>query len=141
MSLFGIMFRFRGRISRRTFWLKGVLPLYVGWILWIGFVIYYIEDCFRIFGDNDCELLPSELVAALGIFAFAWIFVSPWIILAVCCKRFHDLGKSGWWSLLFFILTPIPLLIFVPLLILGVLEGQPSANEYGPPPTDEAPAS
>ena len=135
MSLFGIMFRFRGRISRKTFWLKGVLPLSVGWIIWIAFLTYYLADCFNVLGDDDCELLSNELVAALGIFAFAWIFVSSWISLAVCCKRFHDLGKSGWWSLLFFLLAPIPLLV------LGILEGQPSANEYGPPPTDEAPAS
>ena len=135
MSLFGIMFRFRGRISRKTFWLKGVLPFSVGWIIWIAFLTYYLAYCFNVLGDDDCELLSNELVAALGIFALAWIFVSSWISLAVCCNRFHDLGKSGWWSLLFFLLAPIPLLV------LGILEGQPSANEYGPPPTDEAPAS
>lgn len=134
MSLFDVMFRFKGRISRRTFWRQGILPLSVGWILCFGFFIYYVADCMNILGSDDCEILPNEFAGMLGILALVWVFVSVWISLAVSCKRLHDLGKSGWWGLLFFIMAPLPLLV------LGIFDGQPSANEYGPPPTDEAPA-
>ena len=131
MSLLGVMFRLGGRINRRTYWLKGILPLYVGWISCIGVVMYYIADCWHLFRSDNCEVLGNEIMALLFILAFAWIFASFWMLPAVCFKRLHDLGKSGWWSL--------TLLLPISILILGILEGQPSSNRYGPPPTDEAP--
>ena len=54
-----------------------------------------------------------------------------WPGLAVGVKRCHDRGKSGWWLLLLF----IPLIGFIWWLIdLGMLEGTPGPNAYGPSP-------
>jgi uncharacterized membrane protein YhaH (DUF805 family) len=43
--------------------------------------------------------------------------------IAVGIRRMHDLGRSGWW-----LLCPIVNFIFL------FIEGQPTANEYGPNP-------
>jgi len=64
-----------GRISRRQFWLHGVLAILaasivLGWIPIIGQI--------------------------LSLFFF-------WASICIAFKRFHDLGLPGWWSLLYII--------------------------------------
>lgn len=66
-----------GRISRREFWLYGVLAIIVcsvvlGWIPVIGQI--------------------------LSLFFF-------WAGICIAFKRFHDLGYPGWWSLLYLVPT------------------------------------
>jgi uncharacterized membrane protein YhaH (DUF805 family) len=61
-----------GRISRRQFWLHGVLPIIV-----CSVVLAWIP-----------------VLGALVTLALTW----AWI--CVCFKRFYDLGYPGWWSLL-----------------------------------------
>lgn len=123
-----------GRISRRQFWLYGVLPIFVvsvllGWIPLVGFVVSL---------------------------ALAWASV------CICFKRFHDLGLPGWWSLVYIvpmllasflttswvfmgesgvlwllakILWAVSLAILIGQLIFVYLRvGEPGPNQYGPDP-------
>ena len=55
----------------------------------------------------------------------------------VSTKRLHDLGRSGAWTLLFFI-PGVALLGFV---ALGVWSGTGKPNQYGPPVLEEPPES
>jgi uncharacterized membrane protein YhaH (DUF805 family) len=50
---------------------------------------------------------------------------------AIYTKRWHDRGKSGWWSLI--VLVPIigPLWMFIEC---GFLGGEDGSNTYGPNP-------
>ena len=50
--------------------------------------------------------------------------------LAVCVRRLHDLGKSGWWVLLAF----IPLVGAIILIVWFCQDGDRQPNEYGPSP-------
>jgi uncharacterized membrane protein YhaH (DUF805 family) len=64
-----------GRISRRQFWLHGVLPIVVlsillGWIPILGFLV------------------------SLAL---------TWASICISFKRFHDVGYPGWWSLLIYV--------------------------------------
>lgn len=49
--------------------------------------------------------------------------------LAVSARRFHDTGRSGWWTLVWL----IPVVGWIAAIYLCAQEGQPAANEYGPP--------
>jgi uncharacterized membrane protein YhaH (DUF805 family) len=51
--------------------------------------------------------------------------------LAVGVRRLHDIGKSGWFTLLGFV--PIANIV---LLVWLAQDGQPGANEYGPNPKE-----
>lgn len=48
----------------------------------------------------------------------------------VTIRRLHDVGKSGWFSLIVF----IPLIGFIWLLILMCRDGMPGDNQYGDDP-------
>jgi uncharacterized membrane protein YhaH (DUF805 family) len=55
-----------------------------------------------------------------------------WIALALHAKRWHDRGKSGWWTLI--VLVPFigAIWLFVEL---GCLRGTVGPNQYGADPT------
>jgi len=56
--------------------------------------------------------------------------------LAVGARRLHDVGKSGWFQLLWF----VPFIGWLFLVYWAVQNGHPRPNEYGPPLTNEATA-
>ncbi len=124
-----------GRISRRQFWLHGVLPIIVASIVlaWI------------------------PVIGQILSLAFLWASI------CIAFKRFHDLGYPGWWSLLYLvpliaamavlaagffsasileaawllakILWGVGLLIgLAQLLLVYVRIGQEGPNQYGPDP-------
>lgn len=47
--------------------------------------------------------------------------------LAVCMRRLHDVGKSGWWILL----SLVPLVGAIVLIVWFCGDSQPGANQYG----------
>ena len=124
-----------GRISRRQFWLHGVVPIIVASVLlsWIPVI---------------------GQIVALAIL---------WGNICISFKRFHDLGYPGWWSLAYLIpalaavvlvvlglvispllglmwllaeiLSGVSLLIVIAQLFLVYVHvGQPGPNRYGPDP-------
>lgn len=56
--------------------------------------------------------------------------LAVWISLAGFCKRFHDLGQNGWWSLV----MCIPLVNFIVGLYLLFAPGEKASNKYGEEP-------
>ncbi len=55
--------------------------------------------------------------------------------IALCVRRLHDIGKSGWYAL--FVL--IPLVGAIILIVWLATDSQPGDNVYGPNPKAEAP--
>jgi uncharacterized membrane protein YhaH (DUF805 family) len=102
---------FDGRISRQPFWL-GTLVL---------------------FGVN----IVASLVFGGGMLGAVVGLVLLYPSVAVTVKRWHDRGKSGWWTLLW--LLPVIGWIWV-LVECGFLEGTSGSNEYGPDPSARAAA-
>jgi len=103
------LFSFEGRASRSTYWL--------------GFVVCFVLSAFieAAIGDGA----PNGFGAFFGMVATV-LFL--WIGLAISIKRYHDLGKAGWWVLVAF----IPVIgIFWMILELGFFPGTPGANRYG----------
>ena len=98
-------FSFEGRISRSTYWLQYVLPMFV-----LGLVVIMVAG-------------------KIGLPAARFILVlSMWPAMAGAVKRCHDRGHSGWYVLI----GLIPVIGGLWLSIeLGLLAGTPGANEYG----------
>jgi uncharacterized membrane protein YhaH (DUF805 family) len=106
----------RGRVSRRMFWLHGVLALLV-----VAMVAVGLLDAL---GVND------KLAGGLVNLALAW----P--VIAVSAKRWHDYNRSGWWALVN--LVP-PIGWLVSLALNGFIPGTRGPNKFGPDPLAKAP--
>jgi len=120
---FGQLFTsFEGRISRKEWWI-GFILLYV-----LQFIAYFVATALGIItvDAGTGEMSPSGAVALLVI-----IVIFLWPALALHAKRWHDRGKSGWWTLI----ALVPVIGGLWLLIeLGFLKGDEAANKYGPNP-------
>ena len=106
---------FDGRIGRQTYWIAFIVLMVVS-------VIAAAID--MVFGTYNAEYGVGLLS---GIFSVACIYPS----LAVYAKRWHDRGKSGWWTLI--IVIPIIGAIWM-FIELGFLRGTVGENQYGPDP-------
>ncbi len=93
---------FNGRARRKEYWM---------FILFF-FIIYIVLGVIA-------GIMPKVGLALIGIFYLGMIVP----IIAVSCRRMHDVGKSGWYQL-------IPIYSF----ILAVTEGDKGDNEYGSDP-------
>lgn len=108
MTVQQILFSFRGRIPRKTYWIWGVVVL-------IAFSVFS-SLLLGILGMD--EMLASVLVNLLVL----------WPAFAVSIKRWHDRDKSGWWLLINFI--PVIGMIWA-LVENGFLRGTPGPNRFG----------
>ncbi len=106
---------FDGRINRAKFWAA------VGIMIAASVVAMIIDNALGL----TFQGLPYGFVYALVA------LVSIYVALAVYAKRWHDRGKSGWWSLI--ILVPFIGGIWL-LVECGILEGNRGPNQYGPDP-------
>lgn len=114
MSPKQLYFSFEGRINRQTYWLKYFLPV-VGIFFCAGLISGWL-------GSNTTAGQSVMIIVQLA---------SIWPGIAVAAKRWHDRGKSGWWS----IICVIPIIGTIWMLIeLGFLAGSDTENQYGLPP-------
>lgn len=95
---------FRGRINRHQYWLFLFTMLLIAAI-----TIWFTE-----------KIPVLHLVEVYGI-----LMILPYISSTV--KRLHDLNKSGWWFLCFF----LPVLGWIYLFILTIENGKETTNHYG----------
>jgi uncharacterized membrane protein YhaH (DUF805 family) len=108
--LLWLFFSFSGRIDRRVFGLAGVFLYLIR-----AYPIYRMA-----MASND------EAAVAFWFGTFALIFgVLILSHLALCAKRLHDCGYSGWWGLFFLVAD-----IFI-FLLLCMPKGMPGPNRYG----------
>ena len=98
---------FQGRASRSEFW-------YFYLFAYGTIALLYLLIWFSIISDNSALIL--------GIIFIVVIFF-PWI--AVTARRLHDIGKSGWWQLLW-----ITIIGGILLIIWHASEGERKKNGY-----------
>ena len=90
-------FTFDGVASRSEYWW---FQLFIN-IVWILGVLL---------DGNSENYLDSEV----GYFEVIFILIFSIPAIAVCCRRLHDLGKSGWWQLIAFtVIGLIPLIYWL----------------------------
>jgi uncharacterized membrane protein YhaH (DUF805 family) len=106
---------FEGRIGRQQMWM-GII------VLVVASLIATVLD--MLFGTIDIE-------SGIGIISGLFALVSIYPAVALYAKRWHDRGKSGWWTLIIF----VPLIGFIWWLVeCGFLRGTEGPNQYGPDP-------
>ncbi len=110
-SLLQLYLGLKGRIPRRTFWLHGVLSLFLMMVF-----VNALLDIARVDGDVAGKLVN---------------LVFAWPCIAVSAKRLHDFNFSGWWLLVN--LTGIGLLV---MLVVGLLPGTRGPNRFGADPRE-----
>ena len=101
-------FDFNGSATKREFWLFLLFYFIAYSIVWI------LDDLFIKNTVNLKELPIGELIPAgyidpnvgLAVLLFRPIMAIPTI--SVTVRRLHDIGKSGWWCVLW--VLPIPIL-------------------------------
>ena len=105
-----IWFSFDGRLCRSEYWLRGIL---------LSFAIGVVS--FLVIGMSSLRESEYALLALYG--------VSAWAALAIYSKRWHDIGKSGWMTLMLL----VPLVNLAVFIYLGVEDSEKKANKYGEP--------
>jgi uncharacterized membrane protein YhaH (DUF805 family) len=105
---------FSGRARRREYWMFFLFNI-------IFLVVAVLLD--NLFGT------AMENVG-FGLFYFLYALAILIPSLAVCVRRLHDTGKSGW----FILISLIPIIGGIWLLVLMFIDGNPGENQYGPNP-------
>lgn len=122
INLSNIVTGFPGRIGRKQFSIKVLLTLFLLFVVWfadqvlIQLIIEY-QDTNQI---GTLVTLSSVIVMIIGIGLFS-------AYISLVTQRFHDLNKSGYYTLLVF----IPLVNFVTLFYLMITKGTDGRNAYG----------
>jgi uncharacterized membrane protein YhaH (DUF805 family) len=119
MSVTACLFSFRGRLRRSDFWLFSAL-VFAAMVTSAGVAGELLGV------DIANPMDPRAILIQLSAIA---LFM--WPNLAVCAKRLHDRGQSGWWILISF----LPVIGNVWMVVnLGVMRGDEGPNRYGPEP-------
>ncbi len=105
---------FEGRIGRQSFWL-GIIVLIV-----VSIIAGVID-----------AVLGTQTESGIGIIGIIVSLAVIYPSIALYAKRWHDRGKSGWWTLIGF----IPIVGGIWMLVeLGILRGTEGPNQYGSDP-------
>ncbi|MCA8295199.1 DUF805 domain-containing protein [Burkholderia sp. AU30198] len=72
----------------------------------------------------------QRMMSVVDVAGWAFAIVMVWMLVAVSVRRWHDLGKSGWWTLL----HAVPIGgAFVAIAMNGFYRGDGARNRFGPP--------
>lgn len=110
---------FDGRARRKEFWMFVLISIIIS-------IVLSIIDSILGFGDGRIGILGS-------LYSLAVLVPT----LAIGARRLHDTDRSGWWQLV----GIIPILGWIALIVLFVIDSKPGANKYGPNPKEGAPVT
>jgi uncharacterized membrane protein YhaH (DUF805 family) len=107
---------FSGRARRKEYWM---FVLFNTIFLIIATIL-----------DNVFGLTLGEQIYGVLYFLYALVVLIPG--LAVCVRRLHDVGKSGW----MYLIVLIPIIGVIWIFVLCVTDSKPGENQYGPNPKE-----
>jgi uncharacterized membrane protein YhaH (DUF805 family) len=113
---------FNGRASRSEYWWFFLFTFTCGIILSI------VDVAFLIIADISFDSILWTITPLTTLFQLIILIPS----LAVTVRRFHDIGRSGWW--IFIVL--VPCVGFILYLVWLIQDGEPHDNMYGAVPTN-----
>ena len=104
---------FSGRSSRAEYW-------------WFTLFIVLVDI---ILIAVDTVVLGTDL-GGIGLLSVIWELGTLIPSLAIGARRLHDIDKSGWWLLLWFVLV----IGWIVLLVWAIKQSDEGSNKYGPDP-------
>ena len=104
MDLAQTLFGFRGRISRRTWWLW-MVPLVLGMLAAVAIVFMHVGK------DNIPNVVAYDLSSRSVIALLVVYAIGNWIAVALSAKRLHDRDIRGFWAV-------IPTLVAIAIIVL-----------------------
>ena len=115
-----------GRSSRKEYWMCCVVSFAIAALLMIPILLLYVRICLR----HDVSPLSAGVGGSL-IWMCLWLFVG-FPCFAADIRRLHDVGRSGWWELLWL----VPVWGWIKGLGLLLRHGEKGENRYGAPPAE-----
>lgn len=106
---------FSGRARRKEYWMFCLFNVLISFC--IGFVAGFLG-----------VLIDTNLTFLVWIYSLVVFLPS----IAVCVRRLHDVGKSGW---MYFIIL-IPIIGAIWLIVLFCTDSNPGANKWGVNPKE-----
>lgn len=106
---------FSGRARRKEYWM---------------FLLFNCIFCFVLAVIDAVISIAFDLTAGVGILTSIYTLCVFIPSLAVCVRRLHDIGKSGWFYFLFL----IPIVGAIILIVWYCKEGERCSNAWGEDP-------
>jgi len=106
-----LFFSFKGRTGKARFWF-GYVSIFLLFLL-VAMVLSLLEPTDQAALRDAAGHKKAVLTIPQGILLVIYLMFSAWTTIAVCAKRFHDLGRSGWWYLIGLIPILGPLLLLI----------------------------
>jgi uncharacterized membrane protein YhaH (DUF805 family) len=119
-----VWFALSGRINRKTYWLTGVVGIFL-----VEALYHLVINGTLLFASGMWPI--SEVILSMATLAtmIPFMVFMMWTSIALSFKRVHDRNRSAW----FLLIGLIPLIGAIWLLIeLGFLRGTPGENRFGP---------
>jgi len=117
------MISFKGRLSRKAFLIQSVI---VGLTQFLNvIVISFVQKSLAASTDTSLALLSLPISLISIVISICVVIFS----ISISIKRWHDIGKSGWWTLT----TLIPAINIVVWIYLIFKKGDIGSNQFGSP--------
>lgn len=131
MSLIQRFFSFEGRFSRKQYIINNLLLISIGLVLLILFIVLGSLGATETKNAiNDGVDISNNIFLTVGIsiIILSVIEITAFVsLMSFTVRRLHDIGQSGWFSLL--MLIPFATLIMV--IVLSIKKGDIGNNKYG----------
>jgi uncharacterized membrane protein YhaH (DUF805 family) len=116
MTVLKFLFSFEGRIGRAWYWVIQILQFAIASVLMVAAANFSLMGA------------AAKVVSfpAIGVVIVMYGAMS----LANHTRRWHDLGRSGWWTLIVLVPMVGPVILFI---MCGFVRGDVGANAYGRP--------
>ena len=128
-----LFFSYSGRIGRMPYWLGTLVIAVIQYFVGMWLINLAMPGVMELAADNAevtlevFQEIMLRTVVPVGIMSLVFM----WPTYAIYTKRWHDRGKSGWWSLILFVPIIGALWMFIEC---GFLSGTEGSNTYGPDP-------
>jgi uncharacterized membrane protein YhaH (DUF805 family) len=128
--MLNFFFSFEGRIRRSSYFLGAVGACFVWSVLAVSSLASLNIDIDEVANYTSIDWNPSPVAILFGMVIG---FLALWSALALTVKRWHDVGATGWFSLL----SLPPFANFAMFLLLCLLPGNEGANRFGSNPRQD----